>query len=160
MYDKILLASDGSRESLTALREGALLARACGAEVFLLVVDRETPGRRVADGVYPAPLSDELQRLLERGLARLARLGVKAQGRVVTGEPAVEIGGWARAFAADLVVVGHRRRSLLDRWWSGDSGGYLVDHVPCSVLIARKVVSDEAFEARMAAEAEPADASD
>ena len=38
MYKRILLAYDGSVEGRTALREGALLARQCGAEVFLLSV--------------------------------------------------------------------------------------------------------------------------
>ncbi len=35
---RVLLAYDGSVEGRTALREGALLARQCGAEVFLLAV--------------------------------------------------------------------------------------------------------------------------
>ena len=38
MYKRILLAYDGSVEGRTALREGALLARQCGAKVFLLAV--------------------------------------------------------------------------------------------------------------------------
>ncbi len=38
MYKRILLAYDGSVGGRTALREGALLARQCGAEVFLLSV--------------------------------------------------------------------------------------------------------------------------
>jgi nucleotide-binding universal stress UspA family protein len=38
MYKRILLAYDGSVEGRTALREGALLAKQCGAEVFLLSV--------------------------------------------------------------------------------------------------------------------------
>ena len=40
MYQRILLAYDGSLEGRTALREGALMARQCGAEVFLLSVLR------------------------------------------------------------------------------------------------------------------------
>ena len=38
MYKRILLAYDGSREGLVALREGALLAKRQGARVFLLSV--------------------------------------------------------------------------------------------------------------------------
>ena len=38
MYKRVLLAYDGSVEGRTALPEGALLARQCGAEVFLLSV--------------------------------------------------------------------------------------------------------------------------
>ena len=42
MYKRILLAYDGSIEGRTALREGALLARQCSAEVFLLSVLADT----------------------------------------------------------------------------------------------------------------------
>ena len=42
MYKRILLAYDGSVEGRTALREGALLAKQCGAEVFLLSVLTDT----------------------------------------------------------------------------------------------------------------------
>ena len=38
MYKQILLAYDGSLEGLKALREGALLARSCSADVFLLCI--------------------------------------------------------------------------------------------------------------------------
>jgi hypothetical protein len=36
--------------TLLALREGALLAAAYQSTVYLLVIDRETPGTRIADG--------------------------------------------------------------------------------------------------------------
>jgi nucleotide-binding universal stress UspA family protein len=42
MYKRILLAYDGSIEGRTALREGALLAKQCRAEVFLLSVLADT----------------------------------------------------------------------------------------------------------------------
>ena len=44
-------------------------------------------------------------------------------------------------------------RTLLERWWSGESGAYLVDRVPCSVLVARDLISDAEFEAHLAGEA-------
>ncbi len=137
MYKRILLASDS--ESLVALREGALLAQSLGAAAFLLIVDGDSPGLKFADAVYPLPPRDlkPLQDLLALGLDRLAGLGVAAQGEVSAGEPTVVIAEAALAFGADLIVVGHRRQSLLERWWSGASGAYLVDRVSCSVLIAR-----------------------
>jgi nucleotide-binding universal stress UspA family protein len=156
MYKRILLASDGSKESLVALREGALIARAFDAEVRLLIIERESPGMRVADSVYPMVRSEGSEILLQRGLSRLSRLGVRASGEVVSGEPAQLIGAAARRFSADLVVVGHRRQTLLERWWSGVSGAYLVDNVACSVLVARNVISDEEFDAALQAEPETA----
>lgn len=148
MYKRILLASDETRESLVALREGALIARALGAETFLLIVEPATAGQRLADGVYPAPRDSKTAvELLELGLTRLRRLGVPSRGEVVFGEPPAVIAACAQTFRADLIVVGHRRRSLVERWWSGPSGGYLVDTVACSVLVARDTVSDAEFEA-------------
>jgi nucleotide-binding universal stress UspA family protein len=154
MYKRILLASDGSRESLVALREGALIARCFKAEAFLLIVDPEGPAHRMADAVHVAPRGDDAQQLLAFGLQRLKRIGVGCGGEVVANEPAIAIASCARKFSADLVVVGHRRQSLLERWWSGASGAYLVDHVGCSVLIARNVISDEEFEAKCAENAD------
>jgi nucleotide-binding universal stress UspA family protein len=134
---------------LVALREGALIARSFGAKVFLLIIEQQSPALRTADGIYPLPQSDAAPQLLEMGLQRLQRLGVSALGEVVTGEPALSIGAFAKRFAADLVVVGHRRQSLIERWWSGASGAYIVDYVGCSVLLARDVITDEEFEAQI-----------
>ena len=49
------------------------------------------------------------------------------------------------------MVVGHRKKSLIERWWSGQTGAYLVDTLQCSLLIARRLISDEEFEAALQA---------
>jgi nucleotide-binding universal stress UspA family protein len=152
MYSRILLAFDGSREGAIALREGALLAKQCGAKVFSLCVLPETEGVLMAEGVYGDVVSqqmDEYRGILARGIAVLKRLGVEAVAKLVVGEPAPCIGKYAKEVKADLVVLGHRRQSLLQRWWSGGTGAYISDHVACSVLIARNPISDEAFEAEL-----------
>ena len=146
MYERILLAADETRESLTALREGALLAQRFSSQVFLLVVNTHNPGMLLADSVYPSAPRADAPQLFATGLERLRGLGLEASGAVVAGEPAQQIGAAARRFRADLIVVGHRRQSLLDRWWSGTSRSYIVDQVECSVLIARNCISDEEFE--------------
>ena len=150
MYKRILLATDDSREGLVALREGALLAVACGSKAFLLVIDLESAGARVASGVYPVATKTNPDALLSLGLSRLSRLGVPATGQWAAGEPALIIADAARKFGADLIVVGHRRQTILERWWSGASGAHIIDNVSCSVLIARKQISDEEFEELLA----------
>ena len=152
MYQRILLAYDGSREGRTALREGALLARRCGAAVYLLSVVAETPGVRIGEAAYAGAVSqtvDTYRALFDEAIERLEGLGLKPQGRMVEGEPAPVIAAYAREVSADLVVVGHRRQNLLERWWSGATGAYLVDHIGCSLLIARQAISDEAFRAEL-----------
>lgn len=148
MYQRILLAYDGSREGRTALREGAVLAKRFGATVYLLSVVAETPGVRIGEAAYSgaiAQTSGSYTELFDEAMARLKTMGLKAEGRVVTGEPAQEIAAYARAVKAELVVVGHRRQSLIERWWSGASGAYLVDHLTCSLLIGRCQISDDDF---------------
>ena len=153
MYRKIILAYDGSLEGAIALREGAILARRSGAEVFLLSVVPHGGGLQVAEGVHGGAVAMELDRsreVLQRAVRRLTDLGIKPEAKLAVGDPARVIGEVAKEIGADLVIVGHRKRNMLERWWSGDSGAYISDHVTCSLLIARNAISDEAFEAAIA----------
>jgi len=154
MYETVLLAYDGSHEGRMALREGALLARRFDSKIFLLCVVAESPGVRIGEAAYAGVVAhtrDAYAQLFEEAMERLRALGFDPRGRLVTGEPAAEIGACAREIGADLLVVGHRKRSLIERWWSGETGAYLVDHITCSLLIARRTVSDEEFYADFAA---------
>jgi nucleotide-binding universal stress UspA family protein len=145
MYRRVLLAYDGSLEGRVALREGALLARSCGAEVYLLAV---TPLISTADAYGASMIQPEAyDTIFKEGLAKAREYGLKVVGDIVHGEPAAEIGAYARKIGADLVVVGHRRKSFLERWWSGPSQATLTDTLECSLLIARNDVSDDAASA-------------
>lgn len=157
MYKRVLVAYDGSREGRTALREGALVCRQFGAELFILAVVAETPGMRVAEGAHAGAMAyqDEAYRnLLEEAVRWLGRFGLQVKGKLVRGEPAIEIGAYGRQIKADLVVVGHRKQNLLQRWWSGPNGAYLSDYVDCSLLIARADISLEAFHKAMGEDVE------
>ena len=160
MYTKVLLAYDGSLAGAVALREGAILAKRCGAEVYLLSVVPHLAGLQVAEGVHGGVVAHELDRyreVLERGVNRLTKLGFTPESKLAVGDPARVIGEYAREVGADLVVVGHRKRNLLERWWSGDAGGYISDHIGCSLLIARNAVSDKVLDGEYVT-AEPAPA--
>jgi nucleotide-binding universal stress UspA family protein len=151
MYRRIVLAYDGSREGRAALREGALLARKLGAQIFLLSVVAENAGMRMGDAAWPDGVGQTRQTykdLFDEAIARLREKGMNPEGRIVEGEPAPTIAAYAKEVGADLVVVGHRRQSMLQRWWSGGAGAYLVDHLGCSLLIGRHQVSDEEFQAQ------------
>jgi nucleotide-binding universal stress UspA family protein len=151
MYKRILLAYDGSVEGRTALREGALLAKQCDAQVFLLSVlanDMGTPllSEAALAGAF-VQMEKNFQEILNEGVARLRGLGFDPVAELVSGQPAEEIGRFAKQVGADLIVVGHRRQSAFDRWWSGPKGAYLMDYTDCSLLVARNAVSDEAIQA-------------
>jgi nucleotide-binding universal stress UspA family protein len=90
---------------------------------------------------------ESFQEILDEGVARPRKLGFDPMAKLVRGQPSEEIGNFAKQVGADLIVVGHRRQSAFDRWWSGPKGAYLMDYTECSLLVARNAVSDEAIEA-------------
>ncbi|MGB8365855.1 MAG: universal stress protein [Rhizomicrobium sp.] len=148
MYKRIVLAYDGSVEGRAALREGALLAQRCGAQVFLLSVVPDTGGLLLAEGVHPGalgPTEDAFLGVLKEGVERLKKLGFNPVAKLARGEPVFEIGAFAKQIGADLIVVGLQRQSTLARWWSGSTGAYLIDYTHCSLLVSRNVVSEDAF---------------
>ena len=125
------------------------MARRCRAKIVLLSVVPHSGGLQMAEGIYVGAIAAQLERhkdLLKQAVAWLRERGFDPVAEIVVGEPAPMIGQVAKAVAADLVVVGHQKRSFLARWWSGETNAYLSDNIGCSLLVARNPMSDEAFE--------------
>lgn len=140
MYRDILLAYDGSRESREALQQGAELARACGARVLLLAVAHPAEGLLPVEGPPAIVANDQdciASDLLE-GLATLRQRGLASEADLRFGNPAEQISAVAQERGADLIVIGHRNQSLFARWWNGSVGASVLDHAPCSILVAIK----------------------
>jgi len=161
LYKRILLAYDGSLEGRTALREGALMAHRHGAAIYLLSVVSEAPGIVLAEGGYAGAVGHELEvfrELLQEGAERLAAIGMApAEAELVVGEPAVEIGAYAKRIKADMVVVGHRKKGLLERWWSGSVGANLLEFTTCSLLVSRNPITEEDFWTELRHQSPPAE---
>ncbi len=152
MYKTVLLAYDGSVEGVLALREGALLARTCGARVVLLSIVPHGVGLAMAEGVYGGAVNQQIgdyKDLLKQAVAWLDQRGFAPEARLIVGEPAPTIGKVASEVLADLVVVGRKRQNFLSRWWSGSTRAYLSDNVDCSLLLACNPMTDEAFDAAL-----------
>ena len=147
MYDKVLLAYDGSVEGRRALREGAKIAQLCNATVFLLAVAEVSAGGGSLEGgfISVAEQVETFQKILDEGAERLRAMGFSPTARLGMGEPGREIAGVAKEIEANLVVVGHRPDGPLARWWFSSVGTYLVKHLTCSVLIAQTDIGDEEF---------------
>jgi len=140
MYKTVLLCYDGSAEGRKALREGALLARALGSQTHLLAICRDLGSTSLVPEAMTATLvecEEQVARtILDEGVRKLVELGVKAEGTLVIGDPQVHIPSFAAKVGADLIVIGHRQRSRLARWWSDSPHPVLLNSVSCSILIA------------------------
>lgn len=146
-YRKILLCYDGSREGRKALRQGANLALALNAETHVLaVVDMRSSIAQSAGlltDMACGRFEEAARDILQEGVDWLRERGLQAQGHFAFGHPIDEIAALAESLQVDLVVVGHRCRNGLARWWMGAGNTPLLDRVSCSILVACSSAAEE-----------------
>jgi nucleotide-binding universal stress UspA family protein len=147
VYNRILLAYDGTIEGRRTLREGGLLGKKFGAQIFLLAI---TPAVQVATTLDMAPVTQEFyERILRDGVEKAKELGLEITAKLTNGDPAREIVAYAKEVKADLVVLSPMRKSFFDRWWAGADQTYLANNLACSVLVSRHVIEDRVFNAEL-----------
>jgi len=140
MYQKILVAYDGSPDGREALAQAKSLVSASGGEVHLLAIIDLSENMLLVEGMAFLPDNRRyvMQSVLDAGVKRLQRIGCTATNDVRYGNPAEQIALAAREMNADLIVVGHRDQGTLARWLNGSVGESILHHPPCSVLVAVK----------------------
>ncbi len=142
MYKRILLAYDGSESGQKALLDCSDLAQWTDAQLSLVaVMPRHMDMIGLEGGMYDTGIMEHektrYNAILDEGLRRLAEAGRTASGEVLVGESIDEITKYAKKIDADLIVVGHKHLDgWAARWWRGSISGALIEHAPCSVLVA------------------------
>lgn len=141
MYQRILLAYDGSAAGQQALLDCHEIAQWSGAQLTLIAVMPLPLNNLGLEGsIYDETLQENekgrYQAILETGLRKLNDAGLKAGGQVVTGDAVSQITYCARQMKADLIVVGHKHLDgWAARWWQGSVSKALIEQAPCSVLV-------------------------
>jgi nucleotide-binding universal stress UspA family protein len=142
MFNKILLAYNGSREGKSALLACAEIASFAHSETHLLAVAGMPSSMFLTEGFLPEELLEEekkrAQEILNEGIAQLKEKGFTVTGHLAVGEPVEEICRLATELKCDVIVVGHQQRaSFATRWWRGSVGKTLLDLAPCSIFVAQ-----------------------
>ncbi len=140
MFNKILVAYDGSDGAKLALEKVADLAKFASAELHLLAVGRipeyaETvseveEAREQAKGFY--------SKIMEDGVDRLKQRGLSANVHIDFGKPADTILRIAEDLGVDLLVLGTHPHSAVRRRVLGATVDKVIDHAHCSVLVIRE----------------------
>jgi len=141
MGKRIVVAYDGTREGRTGLFEFTKVLPEKDAEIHLLAVIRLPTGAFLAEGYVPEAVIDEekqrYEEVVQEGTTLLTERGYRVTGHLEFGDPTEEIVRLARELPADLIVVGHKRKtSLAARWWHSSIGATLLEQSPCSILVA------------------------
>jgi len=146
-YRKILVALDGSAASGKGLREAVRVAKAEGAQLFMLHVVDEFQAFSALDGMVAAPAADLIpalreggQRVLDKAQALARKQGVQAKPilREMVGGPAADpIVREARKVGADLIVLGTHGRRGVRRMVLGSDAEQVVRTATVPVLLVR-----------------------
>jgi len=139
MYHRVLLCYDGTREGRKALRQGADVVISMKSEAYLLAICPSMVDTAIPDAITPSLVESEdreANALLEEGVQWLRERGVRAQGKLEYGNAVDCITSTAHEIGADLIVLGHKSRGRLARWWSDSDEQSLLERVNCSILVA------------------------
>ncbi len=141
MYQRILLAYDGSAPGQQALLDCHEIAQWSHSELTLIAV-MPLPLSAIGfeGGMYDETLQESeknrYQTILDTGVRKLTDAGLTVRGEVVIGDSVNEITRCARRIEADLIVVGHKHLDgWAARWWRGSVSKALIEQAPCSVLV-------------------------
>lgn len=141
MYQRILVAFDGSPESRLAVDECSHLTQISGREIHLVCVLHDPSPYLLAGEFVPEPaLAVDRSRMdadLAEAAARLTERGFSVSTHLEDGEPVDVIAQLVDSLNIDLLILGHRRsKKFALRWWRGSIDSLLIERVRCSILIA------------------------
>jgi nucleotide-binding universal stress UspA family protein len=142
---RILIAVDESPHAREAVRWVQNANWPAGTAVRLLSSVRSD---LYVTGELYAPAAAELEDLIEDDAKRVSKTladrtaeltarGLTVDTSVARGDPRLTIVDEARAWHADLVVVGSHGRSGLSALFLGSVATHVVSHAPCSVLVIK-----------------------
>ena len=136
MYQKILVAFDGSPESRLAVDECSHLMQVSGRQIHLVCVLHDPSPYLLAGEFVPEPaLAIDRSRMeadLNGAAAMLIERGFAVTTHLQDGEPVDVISRLVETLRIDLVIV----KKFALRWWRGSVDSLLIERVRCSILIA------------------------
>jgi nucleotide-binding universal stress UspA family protein len=140
IYQKIVIATDGSEKNMSAVIEGLMIARVTGAELHIIyVVDTKALTTGVIEESY-AGMYDSLREEGEQALDQAKELAgdLDVETSLLTGKPATEIARFVKDHGTDLLVIGTQGKTGLGKLILGSVAETIVRTSPCSVLVVRK----------------------
>jgi nucleotide-binding universal stress UspA family protein len=139
-FSKVLICVDSDPVAVHAAEVGVALAAAVGGRIALINVIDRTPSEVAAPetprDLLVAEARDHTREVVAAWAARLAP-DVAAETFTPEGHPAEEIVAAAKAWSADLIVIGSHGRGALSRVLLGSVAEAVMRHAPCPVLVAR-----------------------
>jgi nucleotide-binding universal stress UspA family protein len=137
---KILVALDGSKNSIRGLDKAISLARACHGTITALYV-KPVPAIYALHPIGFLSLNKvtEAKKFVESAKTRAAKKGILLRCIIIGGEPGFDIVRYAhnKKNNIDLVVIGARGRGLAKELFFGSVSNYVLRKSKLPVLIVK-----------------------
>ena len=137
----IVVGTDGSPSAAAAVRRATGLAKGSGALVHLVTAYPDAPSyrERISSSAKrdPINLREAAESVLARAAGELEAQGVAVETHAQEGDPANTIIEVAQEQNVDLIIVGDRGLTGLQRFLLGSVSSKLAHHAPCSLMIVR-----------------------
>jgi nucleotide-binding universal stress UspA family protein len=145
MFNNLLVLLDGSDQSVHVVDLARRVAAPGTATVHLLcAVDQSYALPLYCDGgvaldglIYPCAHTQTSFALsvLQVATAQLADRDFKIEQHLRPGDPAEVVIEQARRLNTEVILMGHRRLSLIRRWVNPPISRKIIEESPCAVLI-------------------------
>src|SRR5208283_4631162 len=139
IFEKILMATDGSTKNQPAVKKGLELARELGSTTYVVYVIDETPFTSSQIEVLTDEVYTELKEEGEKAIEQVKKSadGVKLETFILSGRPAHAITKFAAKNYVDLIVVGSQGKSGLERLLLGSVAESIIRTAECMVLVVK-----------------------
>ncbi len=140
MLSKLLIAFDGSEQSYRAFDFALNMYRICGASpeiTVLSVAQPPEPEGMVKMGSFFESASKLYEHLFKGLRDKASKENLEIQTEVIVGHPAHEIIKYATERKIDIIIVGQRGRSKVEKWLLGSVSKRISTHAPCTVAIVK-----------------------
>jgi nucleotide-binding universal stress UspA family protein len=139
MFNKILIANDGSEGAARAASAAIKLAKLHGAEIHMILVEEMPRFPASVDEVIEetAEANHVYEGAIRRAAGQAQAQGVKLTSHVVVGHPVAAISSFVASGKFDLLVVGYMGNSALYDRLIGGTTKRLVEHAPAAVLVIK-----------------------
>jgi len=140
MFDKILLAVDGSEHALHAAHTAANLARAMNSKEFCIVAAYDFIPPYLGEPNMQNAINartQEANTVLQNAIKAAGEIHCEIHPELIEGPAAEAIIKVAATHKSDLIVMGSRGLGTLAGLLLGSTSQKVVAHAPCPVLIVR-----------------------
>lgn len=139
LFDRILIATDGSDRNKTAIEEGLRIGRASGSTVYAVYVTDLSALESASADVVIRDTWTVIRQEAETALARVKAMaeGVTLETVILEGKPAAEIVRFANEKKIDLIIIGTQGKRGLERLLLGSVAEKVIRTAPCKVLVIK-----------------------